>query len=137
MSNSLIEKAVLQNWFFDTKQGLMTVQQVAQLPLKTTVSTKASLENVAQGVYSQLQDKQQQSFVDDVPAGDLKLTQQLEIVKQIIEIKKSALVSANAEVMRKQELQKLQEVMARKQDQSLESMSLEDIQKRITELSRG
>lgn len=137
MSNSLIEKAVLQNWFFDTKQGLMTVQQVAQLPLKTTVSTKASLENVAQGVYSQLQDKQQQSFVDDVPAGDLKLTQQLEIVKQIIEIKKSALVSANAEVLRKQELQKLQDVMARKQDQSLESMSLEDIQKRITELSRG
>lgn len=137
MSNSLIEKAVLQNWFFDTKQGLMTVQQVAQLPLKTTVSTKASLENVAQGVYSQLQDKQQQSFVDDVPAGDLKLTQQLEIVKQIIEIKKSALASANAEVLRKQELQKLQDVMARKQDQSLENMSLEDIQKRITELSRG
>lgn len=132
---SLIEKAVLNNWFFSTRQGQMTVQDLNQLPLQTSSQNKASLENVAQALFEQIDTSSKVSFVDDVPPAQTELTERLDLVKQLIARKKAQNAAAADASARAKEKQKLLGLLADRKDAELSSLSVAELEAKIAALN--
>ena len=126
---SLIETAVREKYRFQTNQGLVTVEDLFDLPLQSTRGV--SLDQVAISLNKQIKELGEESFVGETPVGSQKLNNQLDIVKYVINVKKEAnakAVAAQAEATQKA---KIKEILARKQDSALEDLSIEELQKML------
>ena len=63
-----------------------------------------------------------------------ELTDKLDIVKHIIDVKQSEAAAAEKRVARQQERQKLVELLERKNNEELEGLSKEEIEKKLAAL---
>lgn len=128
------EKATRLNFTFDSPKGVLQVQDLWNLPL-TSGTGKACLEDIAQGLNQQLKESNETSFFSKPPSAGIEVVQEkLEIVKhigavRIAENEKAATARVNAE-----KKQKILEIIARKQDDSLAGASLEELQKMAADL---
>jgi phosphopantothenoylcysteine synthetase/decarboxylase len=131
---NLFELASRKKFRFASKKGELTVEQLWDLPL--TASNQIDLENVARAANQELKDANEESFVATSrnPAKVI-LEQKLELVKHIIVIRLAEQEKAKQKQANAAERKRLIEIRAKKQDQELEGMSKEDIDKRIDELS--
>ncbi len=130
-----IYKFAAQNGLrFASSRGDLTVEQLFQIPLKS--GSGFDLDNVARAINTELKELTQESFVDTNPdPRQHRLTVALEIVKDVIKTKQD---EGKANELRRQKeamRQKLLDVKASKQEQSLASLSEEEIDKKLAELS--
>lgn len=133
------EKASRMKLRFNTERGLLSVEDLWDLPL-TTKSNRLSLDEVAKDLHRQIKAAENdiQSFVTpqaetSTPKYDA-LHLQFEIAKHIIGVK-VAEQNANAVAQeRSRQKQKLMEVLSQKQDAALENKSVEEIQAMINAL---
>lgn len=130
---SIFEKATRSKIRFESAKGLLSVEQLWDLPL----TGKTSLNSVAVSVNRQIQDTQQESFVDDNPKADPTLNLMMEVVKHIISVKKAEKEKADKAREKRQERQRLLELLARKEDEELEKSSKEDILKKLEALDES
>jgi hypothetical protein len=127
---SIFEQASRKRLTFSTARGVLCVDDLWDLPL--TSSTKPNLNDIAVGLHKLVQETEI-SFVDDAREANTDLQLRFDIVKHIIDVKKKERDDARDAAAKKERKQKLMEVLARKQDVALESMSEDEIKKLIDE----
>lgn len=137
-TEKLFEIATRKKYRFPSVQGLLDLEAVWDLPLTTTNSQKASLDNVAKAVNSQLKSQEEESFVTVDPKTEsspyTRLSNMLDILKYIIKVKQDEKLDLENEARRKQERNFLLEVKADKEKDAVKNLSVEEIDARLKEL---
>lgn len=130
---NLFEIATRKAYRFASLKGELTVEQLWQLPL--TSRGPVDLDVLAKGINKELKDTEEESFVttnSNPHRGELQV--KLDILKHIIAVKQEEAVAATKRLVNAQERQKLQELLAKKNDQALEGLSAEEIQAKLDAL---
>lgn len=122
---------------FNTRIGALSVEDLWDLPLTTTVSTKVSLDGIAMDTFARLDTPVVTSFVASGPkvtpereADELRL----EILKDIIRIKQEENTAKLAAADKAQQKRKLLDLLAKRQEERLGNLSEEDILKQLEAL---
>lgn len=132
---NIFENAARKKLRFNSSVGMLTVEDLFDLPL-TATGNRSSLDTVARAVHHELKEYSEVSFVEVKPnpkKENLELA--MEIVKHVIEVKKEAVALAVAKTKREDQRRFLTEILAKKQNQALESLTEEEIQKKLAELA--
>ena len=130
---NLFEIASRKAYRFASLKGELTVEQLWQLPLTSRGGT--DLDTLAKGIFKDLKATEEESFVSvntNPRRGDLE--NKLEIIKHIIKVKQDEAAAATKRQANAQERQKLMELLEKKNDQELEGLSKEDIEKKLAAL---
>ena len=118
---------------FESTVGLLTTEQLWDLPLLH--KTKANLNDVAIRVSADI--KTTEDFVGTVVGIDAIAELKLEIVKDIIATKKLDMTSKINKAKSDAEVNKLEELIAAKKDETLQELSLEELEAKIEELKKA
>lgn len=111
---------------FASPKGLLTVEDLFDLPL-TSNTGKANLDDVARGLHLQLKESTQISFVSDSPQVDDEAQVGLEIVKQVIAIRKAEKDELSRQAEKAATRQKIMALIDQKKDAALGEKSIEDL----------
>ncbi len=128
-------KFVAQNGIrFASSRGLITVEQLFQMPLKS--ANGFDLDSVARAINKELKGMQEESFVDDVSSNPRKkeLEISLEVVKDVIKTKQSENEAKLNRLKKTAERKKILDALAAKRDQALTASSIEDLEKQLAAL---
>lgn len=119
---------------FPAKNGLLTAEQLFDLPLKSVAGF--DLDTVAKNINRQLKTAGEESFVEDTSADPQKaaLTVALDVVKDVIAVKQAENKAARLLADRKAERAKLLDAIAAKEDQGRAAMSLDELRKKLDAL---
>ena len=130
---NLFLQATREKFRFQSSKGDLSVEQLWDLPL--TSRTGFDLDTVAKAVNANLKSSNEESFVNvsNNPTVS-RLQAQLEVVKAIIEIKLAQAEAAKKRVEKAAERQRLMEVLHSKKDQELQGLSVEEIERRLSQL---
>lgn len=132
----LFLRATRQKLRFSTVQGNLSVEQLWDLPLKTTRQNTADLNTLAVQLDREVRDTGTVSFVDDnaTPANsEAKL--KFDVVLEIISVKKKDAETAAKAAETRQLKQRLLEIKSKKQDEALEGLSEAELDAKIAALS--
>jgi hypothetical protein len=124
----IFKKATKQGLTFDTSNGILTVQELWQVPL---TGRGINLDSIAKGINKKLKEADEESFVNTKSTANTKLTLMLDIVKDIISDKLADQDKAAKAKDTKAQKELIASIIAKKQNQKLEDMSLEDLEKMI------
>lgn len=128
---NLFEIASRKKLRIPTTKGDLTVEQLWDLPLK---STGLSLDKIAIDLNKQLENTSI-SFVDEVKDTKSTNTKVLfDIVLYIISVRKDEVKAQEEKLAKQSQLKFLEELQAKKRLANLESLSEEEIAKQIAEL---
>lgn len=128
---NLFEIASRKKLRIPTTKGDLTVEQLWDLPLK---STGLSLDKIAIDLNKQLENTSV-SFVDEVKDTKSTNTKVLfDIVLYIISVRKAEVKAQEEKLAKQSQLKFLEELQAKKRLANLESLSEEEIAKQIAEL---
>lgn len=129
----MFEAALREKDRFESSKGLLTVEDLWDLPL--THKSGADLETVALQLDAKLTGVGSKSFVRKVNPASEKLTRQLEIVKYIISVKQSEIDASEKSKVTATAKAKIMGILEKKQDSTLESMTVEELQAELAKLS--
>jgi hypothetical protein len=121
---------------FQTTKGALSVEQLWDLPLTSTTGA-VSLDSIAVEVFSRLENAPVTSFVRTAPVltkDQQDDTLRLDVLKAIIEIKQAENSARLAASEKAEKKRKLLELLAKKQEASLESLSEAEILKQLEAL---
>lgn len=121
---ALFEAASRQKLRFDSKVGALTTEDLWDLPL--THATKANLDSIAIALNTQLKGSEE-SFVSTT-TKDATLELKFEIVKHIIQERKKAITEALEKKNKDEKRRQLDDLIARKQQGAMESLTLEELE---------
>lgn len=127
MSNvNIFEVATRSKMRFPYK-GQISVEDMWNLSLP-------ALDSVFKTLNSQMRQVKEESLLNTKSKDDETLELQIEIVKYIVSVKLTEKEAREKAAEKSVQRQKIMEIMAKKQDESLESASMEDLQKMLSEL---
>ena len=131
MSN--FEKALRLKLRFDSPSGLLVVEDLWDLPL-TSTKGRANLDDIARGLNKKLKSGDDVSYVVKERKSDETVQLAFDLVKHVIDVRLAENAAALLEKERAEKKQKIMSIIASKQDESLHSMSLDDLKKLMSEL---
>lgn len=131
---NLFELATRNAYRFESVKGNLSVEDLWQLPL-TTRGNGTSLDDVAKSIYSQLKASEEVSFVAKQTTANTVLQNKLEIAKYVISVKLAEAETAKVKADKAAERSKLLDIIARKQEQSLEQSTIDELQAKLAALS--
>jgi hypothetical protein len=123
---NIFEVAVRNRYRFEFK-GLQSVEDLWMLPVK-------DLDTIFKGLNSQLKQVKEESLLDIKTQQDEELDTKIEIVKHIVKVKLAEEQSKVDTKKKKEQKQKILELMASKKDADLQNKSVEELQKMLEEL---
>lgn len=131
--DNLFLQATREKFRFESNKGDLSVEQLWDLPL--TSRTGFDLDTVAKAVNADLKASNEESFVNvnNNPAVS-RLQAKLEVVKAIIEVKLAQAEATKKRAEKAAERQRLMEVLHSKKDQELQGLSVEEIERRLSQL---
>jgi len=124
MEKSMFEKAARAKLRFSTPRGKIMVEDLWDLPLAGEVS----LDTIARSTYKEIKANEDESFIDGVSPKNESLELKMGIVKHVIKVRLEERDDSVKSLAKAQKRQKILGMIERKKDESLESMSLEDLQ---------
>jgi len=127
----MFEKASKIKLRFETPKGLLTVEDLWDIPL---TGNGANLDDIAKGLYRKLNTDDVESFVVKVKSHDALTQLAFDIVTHIINVRLEVAEKAEKAVALREKKQKIMSIMAMKEDQSLQESSMEDLRKMLDEL---
>lgn len=129
----IFANATRQKIRFQSVRGELSVEQLWDLPLSS--KTGFDLDTIAKAVNKELKTVSEDSFVAvKVNAQETELTLALDVLKHIIQVKLAEDAEAKQRVANAAERQRLIGILEKKQDQALEALTPEEIQKRLQAL---
>lgn len=135
---NIFEQASRLKLRFESEMGHLSVEQLWELPLKASSTSKASvrfnLNDLAKSVHRELKATEEEDFVDTASKPEDLNVLRLEILKHIIAIKQAEATAKAEAADRKRRKEILIEALARKQDERVGAMSEEEIRKEIEQL---
>ncbi|GGN76470.1 hypothetical protein GCM10010112_48610 [Actinoplanes lobatus] len=130
---TIFEKATREKFRYPSTKGLLTTEQLWELPL--TAKSGFSLDDVAKAVNAELKAVDTESFVaTETNPAKAALEAKLEVVKHVIAIRLAEEQAAKAAAAKKLEKEKLLAVLGRKQDAVLENLTEAELLARINNL---
>ena len=131
---NVFEKATRLKLRFDTGKGQLTVEDLWDLPLTSTIN-KANLDEIARSLHKQLKNDDDVSFVDKDKKSDAIVQLKFDIVKHIIEVRleeneKKAAARANSA-----KRQVLLQALAERETEDLKNKTPEEIRAMLADLS--
>lgn len=120
----LFVEATRAQYRFETNIGLLTVEDLWKLPL--TSATKVNLDDVAIKLSRELK-ATDESFVAQKSVKNTELENKLEIVKYVIQVRQEENAAKLAEANKAAQREKLKELIAKKEGESLEALSLDEL----------
>lgn len=129
---SVFEKAIRQKFRFPSIRGLLTTEDLWDLPL--TSKNGFDLNSVAQAVNAEVKATGEESFVGDSTPASAVAVLKLDVVKSVIATK---IAERDAEVTRKEKRQKrdrLLELLANKEDDALQELTPDQIKEQLAAL---
>lgn len=124
-NTTMFEQASRQHLRFDSPKGLLSVDDLWDLPL----TSGGTLDLIAKALHKQLENNDDISFVKPVVSSNSKIQLKFDIVKYVIETRIAERDANTLAAARAEQKQKILGILARKQDGKLEEMSAEDLQK--------
>lgn len=128
---ALFIKATRQSWRFSSVKGLISTEQVWQLPLQSRDGF--DLDSVAKAVNAEVKQQAEESFVTPTKTDDTS-RQKLELVRYVINVKIAERDAAANAKAKAEEKQKILDILGKKADAALEAASEEELRKRLAEL---
>ena len=130
---NIFEAATRCKLRFASNKGLLTVEQLWELPLTNGIE---SLDNIAKNLYRELKDNEIESFVvkksTNVAITQLQL--RFDIVKYIIDCRIKKISNDEKFKIQTEKKHKIMEIINQKQDKELLETSIEDLQKMIDDI---
>lgn len=123
---NMFEVAIRNKFRFEFK-GLQSVESLWDLPVR-------DLDIIFKGLNSQLKEVKEESLLDTKTKQDEELDTKIEIVKYIVKVKlDEEKIKVNAKA-KKEQKQKLLQLLDLKKNEEMQGKSAEEIQKMIDEL---
>lgn len=126
MSKNMFEVATREKMRFPFK-GTISVEDLWDLSVQ-------NLDKVFKTLNSQRKEVQEESLLDTKSSEDERLETQIEIVKYIVNVKLEERAARVKAAENKEKKQKIMALMAKKDDEEMENMSREELQKLLDEL---
>lgn len=131
---NLFETATRKAYRFPSSKGLLTVEDLWNLPLQSR--SGFDLDNVAKTINAELRAQKEESFVDEASSPvKAELELKLEIVKHIIATFKAENAASRTAAERREQREQLMKILESKKVEGLQSLSIEELQSKIAELS--
>lgn len=124
---SMFEKANRVKLRFHTEQGMLSVEDMWDLSL-------TKLDNVAKGLFRQLKESDEVSFVKPVPSDDKGTQLKFDIVKHIIEVRVAERDAAELARQNKEKKQLILGIIAQKENEALSQTSLDELRAMVTSM---
>lgn len=126
----MFEQASRMKIRFETSRGLLSTEDLWDLPLVSPTGKSVNLDSIAIALHRETRDTAETiSFVtpsvENGRAAELSL--KFEIVKHIIAVRVAERDEAAARTERKEKKQRLLELIAKKQDMELEGKSVDEL----------
>lgn len=130
MSQDIFALATRRKLTFATPAGLLTTQDLWDLPLISSKVNVPCLDNIAMTVAKQIKDTGEiTSFVTKSTSANTELNLKLDVVKYIIAEKVADQDTANKATETRQRNDRIRELIATKKDGELATKSIEELQK--------
>lgn len=126
MSKNMFEVATRTKMRFPFK-GMISVEDLWDLSVQ-------NLDKVFKTLNSQRKEAQEESLLNTKSSEDERLDTQIEIVKYIVNVKLEEQAARVKDAENKEKKQKIMALMAKKDDEAMENMSKEELQRLLDEL---
>lgn len=126
MIKNMFEVATREKMRFPFK-GMISVEDLWDLSVQ-------NLDKVFKTLNSQRKEAQEESLLNTKSSEDERLDTQIEIVKYIVNVKLEEQAARVKDAENKEKKQKIMALMAKKDDEAMENMSKEELQKLLDEL---
>jgi len=128
----MFEQASRLKLRLNTSVGLISVEDLWDLPL-TSKAGHTNLDDLARDLSKRVAETEE-SFVEKPAPKDIKTHLGFDIVKHIIKIRLEERDAAKAALAKKAKKAKILEILASKEDRTMQEMSEEDLRKMLEEL---
>ena len=129
--NDIFEQATRRGLRFDSSKGVLTVEDLWNLPL--TSETKTNLDEIAINLNNKLKGSSV-SFVSQAQKVSDDDVLRFELVKHIIEVRVAERDAAQLAEARRQQRAALQELISRKEAEALGEKSLDELRELLSQL---
>ena len=134
----LFFKAAKEKWRFATPKGVLSVEDLFDLPLESKNATTVSLNSIAIELYKESQSNEPISFVrSQFSTAENEAKTRLDLVKSVIEYRQAAIDARAREVAQQRKIQELKEILADKESSELRNKSPEEIRAMLDSLTSG
>jgi|SRR6478609_7566902 len=136
-TSAMFEQASRLKIRFDSPRGLLTIEDLWDLPLESPTGNRVNLDSIAVDLHRQTRSTADVvSFVSPAKqdTGKDVLTLKFEIVKHIIGVRVAERNELKAASDRKEKKARLLELIARKEDETLAGKSIEDLRAMVESL---
>lgn len=123
----MFEKASRMKLRFSTARGFVSVEDLWDLNLQ-------NLNTLAKGLNKKIKEEEEEDFLKDAKGSSTERKLAFDITLHILNTKKTELDAREAAADKAERKRKLLEVLARKQDASLDGLSEEEIKAQIAAL---
>lgn len=132
MVETIFEQASRKKLRFDSPKGLLTVEDLWDIPLTSTTG-KANLNDISKELFRQIKESTNTSegaiVSDAAQTADDELPLKYELVQYIGKIRLAERDAKNAAAERAEKKKQILEIIARKENEALEGSSLEDLRR--------
>jgi len=128
--SSMFEQASRFKLRFDTTRGSLSTEDLWDLPLTSTTGTRVNLDAIAVDLSKQMRDTAEVvSFVTPAATDAAKTALQLkfDLVKYVIGVKIAERDKKQAAADRREKKQRILELIAKKEDETLGTKSVEEL----------
>ena len=133
MSDNMFIKASRQKLRFDTKKGQLGIEDLWDLPM-TSKTGQANLDEIARGLFKQLKNGDDVSFVETAQKSDETVQLKFDIVKHVIDVRLAENAAAASARQSSEKKQLILGIIAQKQNEKLAGASIEELQAMINGL---
>lgn len=130
----MFDKATRLALRFESSKGLLTVEDLWNLPLTTKMPNKPSLDNVASIVIRKIKETEETSIVETHSTKNTELQLQLDILKHIVKVKQEENKNASQALENKAKKERLLRLLTEKKDAKDAELGIEELEKMIADL---
>ena len=130
----LFIKASREKWRFQTTKGEVMVEDLWDYEASSKKTNETTLDTIAVAIDQQLTNAPKKSFVETRSNANIKLEQQLELLKYIIRVKMEENAAKNQRKAELAKLSLLRELEQEDQINALKNMTPEERRKMIADL---
>lgn len=123
---NLFEVAVREKYRFPYK-GMISTEDLWDLSV-------TSLDSIFKTLNKERKNADEESLLDVKDNVDTTLENKIAIIKYVVNVKQTEAAEKLLECEKKQQKQKIMNLIAKKQDETLENMSQEELLKKLSEL---
>lgn len=116
------------------------VENKLRFPYKGNISTEdlydltvKELDTIFKTLNREVKKSNEESLLEKKSDANIKLNVKIEIIKEIVTKKLAEIEASKTAVIKKQKNEKIMELIAQKQDESLRNLSIDELQKMLEE----